>query len=287
VTSIPVSLFVGSFFWSAQGRDCIGSSSNNSRIERSQRSPGQSSSPHKYEVPFQNAALQDESATPEAWADRQKRVSSTQTGNVSISEGEGNHSRAGEEATNDELSEIRALLRPESIQGMLDWGIPPAPEEACDPELEAKLAQFHAFKHDVDNPRHFNDTLMSNRSFRNPHLYAKLVEFVDVDESATNFPKDMWDPTDVNDEWFFDRIAEEQRALEEQRTASQSSGKRSKIDFATPNKGSYSGGSTLASKGAAHQRPPKVLGAGVLSGSGRGRFAPYSSSSVGSSSRRG
>lgn len=47
---------------------------------------------------------------------------------------------------------------------------------------------------------------MSNRSFRNPHLYAKLVEFVDVDESATNFPKDIWDPTDVKDEWFFDRI---------------------------------------------------------------------------------
>lgn len=175
---------------------------------------------------------------------------------------------------------------------------------------------------------------MSNRSFRNPHLYAKLVEFVDVDESATNFPKDIWDPTDVKDEWFCDRIgafsctvlrsensciiptcdwllysskriigemdintlptsaimclfsAENQKALEEQRSAGQSSGKRSKIDFTTPNKGAYASGSS-ASRGSAHHRPAKVLGAGALSGSGRGRFAPYSAPNFGSSSSLG
>jgi hypothetical protein len=47
---------------------------------------------------------------------------------------------------------------------------------------------------------------MSNRSFRNPHLYAKLVEFVDVDERATNFPKEIWDPHDVREDWFADKI---------------------------------------------------------------------------------
>lgn len=47
---------------------------------------------------------------------------------------------------------------------------------------------------------------MSNRSFRNPHLYTKLVEFVDVDERTTNFPKDIWDPMDIKPEWYADRI---------------------------------------------------------------------------------
>jgi hypothetical protein len=47
---------------------------------------------------------------------------------------------------------------------------------------------------------------MSNRSFRNPHLYAKLVEFVDVDERTTNFPKEIWDPHDVQEDWFADKI---------------------------------------------------------------------------------
>lgn len=47
---------------------------------------------------------------------------------------------------------------------------------------------------------------MSNRSFRNPHLYAKLVEFVDVNERVTNFPKHIWDPEDLEEEWFADAI---------------------------------------------------------------------------------
>lgn len=47
---------------------------------------------------------------------------------------------------------------------------------------------------------------MSNRSFRNPHLYATLVEFVDVDERTTNFPTNIWNPNDVEPEWYADRI---------------------------------------------------------------------------------
>jgi hypothetical protein len=35
---------------------------------------------------------------------------------------------------------------------------------------------------------------MSNRSFRNPHLYAQLVDFIGADERSTNFPKSIWDP---------------------------------------------------------------------------------------------
>lgn len=72
--------------------------------------------------------------------------------------------------------------------------------------MQAKLAQFHRLKNDPVDPKHFNDSLMSNRSFRNPHLYAKLVEFVDVDECTTNFPKEIWDPTDVKEEWYAEKI---------------------------------------------------------------------------------
>ena len=76
----------------------------------------------------------------------------------------------------------------------------------CDFLLQMKLSQFLTLKRDPVNPKHFNDSLMSNRSFRNPHLYAKLVEFVDVDERTTNFPRSVWDPSDMQDEWYADRI---------------------------------------------------------------------------------
>ncbi|KAI0254627.1 HCNGP-like protein-domain-containing protein [Lactifluus subvellereus] len=113
--------------------------------------------------------------------------------------------RSGDLSSN-ELMRIRDLLRPPPISGAPDWGIPPASVEPCDPAIEAKLAQFYALKRDPEQPKHFNDSLMSNRSFRNPHLYAKLVEFVDVDERTTNFPKEIWDPHDVQEDWFADKI---------------------------------------------------------------------------------
>ncbi|KAK0439377.1 HCNGP-like protein-domain-containing protein [Armillaria borealis] len=135
-----------------------------------------------------------------------------------------------------DLSLVRSILRPSPLAGLDDWGIPPEPTGPCDPAIETKLAQFHALKDDSSNPKHFNDSLMSNRSFRNPHLYAKLVEFVDVDERITNFPKDVWDPDDLDEEWFADRIAEKQKARSSQQSAAQSSSKRSQIDFTSSNK---------------------------------------------------
>jgi len=133
----------------------------------------------------------------------------------------------------DELSRIRALLHPPSIPGVNDWGVPPESSDPCEPTLYAKLAQFSALKRDPVNPKHFNDSLMSNRSFRNPHLYTKLVEFVDVDERTTNFPKDIWDPANVQRDWFADQIADAQKARSEKQAAAQATGKRNHIDFSS------------------------------------------------------
>jgi hypothetical protein len=36
----------------------------------------------------------------------------------------------------DELAELRELLKPPPISGVIDWGIPSATEEQCDEELE-------------------------------------------------------------------------------------------------------------------------------------------------------
>jgi len=73
---------------------------------------------------------------------------------------------------------------------------------------------------------------MSNRSFRNPHLYAQLVDFVDIDERSTNFPKEIWDPDLVRyGEWDAEKIAAYQKTRSEQQ--SQQAKARTNIDFMT------------------------------------------------------
>jgi len=174
----------------------------------------------------------------------------------------------------DELFQIRSLLRPPPIPGTDDWGIPPESTEPCDPAIKTKLAQFHTLKRDSSNPKHFNDSLMSNRSFRNPHLYAKLVEFVDVDERTTNFPKGVWDPDDVKEEWFAERIAEFQKIRAEQQSAAQSSGKRTHIDFTSSKSSSTAQAPTLSSSRAKEK-----------DGGRKSRFQPYGGTASANQSR--
>ncbi|KZT62507.1 HCNGP-domain-containing protein [Calocera cornea HHB12733] len=133
----------------------------------------------------------------------------------------------------DEEAHLRALLRPPPIDAVDNWGIPPRPAGEPDPALVAKLAKFHDLKR---KGKHFNDTLMSNKAFRNPHIYEKLVNFVDVDEKGTNFPREIWDPFDYRPEWKAEALAEEQKKRSEAIEAAQGRGKRNEISFTSSSK---------------------------------------------------
>ena len=120
---------------------------------------------------------------------------------------------------------------------------------------------------------------MSNRSFRNPHLYAKLVEFVDVNERETNFPKELWDPYQIIDGkhgWDAEKIgmlikklslytslttaaAAYQKSRSEQQAQTQTFGKRTHLDFTS---------------GSSHTAHRKDKG-------GKDRYNPYSGGKVG------
>lgn len=78
-----------------------------------------------------------------------------------------------------------------------EWGLPRDPGRApssssssspsdADATLHAKLASFHALK-SASPPTHFNASLLSNRSFRNPQIYDKLVAYVGIDERMSGY----------------------------------------------------------------------------------------------------
>ncbi|GAA5861702.1 hypothetical protein JCM3774_002677 [Rhodotorula dairenensis] len=125
------------------------------------------------------------------------------------------------------------------LDTLAEFGIPPVPTGPCAPSVQAKLANFHNLR--LSRGLHFNDSLHASKAFRNPRIYAKLVEFVDVDETGSNWDKEIWDAKAIGPDASSTRLAE----LQKIRSEAKQSASRSSIAFAP------SSSSTTASSRAA------------------------------------
>ncbi|KAI5451585.1 hypothetical protein NCC49_001570 [Naganishia albida] len=137
---------------------------------------------------------------------------------------------------------FRRVSRPPDMPGVEEWGIPPPTAERPSTALQAKVSNFLKLK--IEQDRHINTTLLSSTAFANPHIYSKLVEFVDIDERGSAFPGGGW-ITRRNlesriPEWGPHALAAQQKAQETALLASQASGKRKNIDFTSSRKESSS-----------------------------------------------
>lgn len=92
-----------------------------------------------------------------------------------------------------------AFYPPRGPDGSTEWGLGQEVAHGADEQLTAKLAHLHRLK---QQGNHFNLALARNRSFHNPHIYAKLVKWADLDETRSNYPAvahaahtpPSWDP---------------------------------------------------------------------------------------------
>ncbi|KAG0001896.1 hypothetical protein BGZ79_003959 [Entomortierella chlamydospora] len=130
---------------------------------------------------------------------------------------------------NNRVNLMKSLLRPKPIPGVENFGIPPNPEGEVNPDVQAKMEQFHHVK--VTRGIHFNQSLMKNKNFRNPHIYASLVELVALDETGSNFEKsEFFDFKGYGPESYASGIAEAQKQASE-KLAQQQAAARSQLQF--------------------------------------------------------
>jgi hypothetical protein len=58
----------------------------------------------------------------------------------------------------------------------------------CESRKEERNAKIKHFLRLKQEGIHFNQRLVQSKAFNNPNLYAKLVEYLDLDDSGTNDP---------------------------------------------------------------------------------------------------
>src|ERR1700733_7924365 len=74
--------------------------------------------------------------------------------------------------------------------------------------VQAKFAEWMKLK---EKGLNFNDSLLLNATFYNPNISTRLVEFVGVDESGTNFPQNISDTDWLSDQVDYEAISNKQR----------------------------------------------------------------------------
>ncbi|KNZ57359.1 uncharacterized protein VP01_217g5 [Puccinia sorghi] len=108
-------------------------------------------------------------------------------------------------------------------------------EQAPDAALISKITRFKGLR---EQGIYFNDNLVQSKSYRNPNIYAKLVEFLNISETSTNFHPSFWDPTGLPVSAQADSLRQLQQALADEKEKQRT--KRTTIDFDHPRSSSSS-----------------------------------------------
>ncbi|RKP33467.1 HCNGP-like protein-domain-containing protein [Dimargaris cristalligena] len=86
---------------------------------------------------------------------------------------------------------LRRLLIPPTLPGIANWGIPDEPTGEGDPDVQHKFAQWHDLMQQGAN---FNTRMYQSKAFRNPHICAKLIDHLAIEEIGSNYPTALFDP---------------------------------------------------------------------------------------------
>ncbi|ORZ10101.1 HCNGP-like protein-domain-containing protein [Absidia repens] len=127
----------------------------------------------------------------------------------------------------DRSTQLKTILTRKSLPGVENWGIPPEPQSECDADRLEKIKHFLSLR---QSGQRLNDHLQRNKAFRNPRIYAKLVEFVDLNETGSNFSAKDFDPTAFPASSYIDGILETQKRLADEKAQLQAQG-RSQLSF--------------------------------------------------------
>ncbi|KAJ1814056.1 SAP30-binding protein [Coemansia sp. RSA 2599] len=125
--------------------------------------------------------------------------------------------------------DIDVLLGCDQVKDTLEL---PLDTPECSAELQAKFAHWYGLRKEGAN---FNDTLMRNKTFRNPNIYKWLVDHLKIEEAGSNLCENGFDATRLRGDFEPKMLADEQekraREYAAKKSAEAAAGNLRKIEF--------------------------------------------------------
>ena len=124
--------------------------------------------------------------------------------------------------------------------------LPPEPPGSCSPSLQEDINRLYQRKKETGYD--MNAAIQGRKAFRNPSIYEKLIQFCNIDEHGTNFPKDLYDGHLFGPESYYDELAKAQKidmekrekAAKERQKVTEAPKRKSKWDQVGPSQGAAS-----------------------------------------------
>ncbi|KAI9559054.1 transcriptiol regulator protein HCNGP-like [Daphnia sinensis] len=94
--------------------------------------------------------------------------------------------------------------------------LPPEPTGKCPPDLQEKITrQYDSMVQ--KNVSSLNFQIQQRKHFRNPSIYEKLIDHLEIEEIGTNYPPALYDPYQWGEESFYENLSKVQREEMEKR----------------------------------------------------------------------
>lgn len=110
-------------------------------------------------------------------------------------------------------------------RSLMELMLPPRPARPPDASLQGKIVQFHRLRRE-GRAKSINEKIRHARNFKNPYMLNWLVSHCGIDETGSNYPKELFDPAAIRRE-----AAEVMERQKRQKAAAQQN--RTAIDFTT------------------------------------------------------
>lgn len=119
-----------------------------------------------------------------------------------------------------------------------DIELPPEPKGRCSPTVQNKISDMDK-RVKRDRRININRSIQEKKEFRNPSIYEKLIEYINIDEKGTNYPPEIYNPKLWGKDSFYDELARIQKVEMDKREKERK--ERTKVEFVTGTKPTSSG----------------------------------------------